>query len=69
MSTSSDHAELSTIRTLLDDLTTRVVAIADRYGASPDSAVAADLYAAERSLIAARRSVERASAALESPGA
>ena len=68
MSASSDHAELSTIRTLLDDLTTRVVTIADRYGSSPDSAVAADLYAAERSLIAARRFVDRAGSALASPG-
>ena len=56
----SDEAELLTLRTQVEDLTTRVTAIAARYGQSPDSAVAADLFAAERSLVTTRRSLDRA---------
>jgi hypothetical protein len=56
----SDRAELLTLRTQVEDLTTRVTAIATKYGNTPDSAVAADLYAAERSLITTRRSLDRA---------
>ena len=55
-----DRAELLTLRTQVEELTTRVTAIATRYGASPDSAIAADLYAAERSLVTTRRSLDRA---------
>jgi hypothetical protein len=61
----SDLAELSTLRTQLEELTARVVAVATRYRDTPDSAVAADLYAAERSLFGARRALDRAIAALE----
>jgi hypothetical protein len=57
---SSDQAELTTLRAQLEDLTTRVVAVADRYRDSPDSAVTTDLDLAERSLIGARRALERA---------
>jgi hypothetical protein len=39
--------------------------VATRYRDTPDSAVAADLYAAERSLFGARRALDRAIAALE----
>ena len=56
----SDRAELSTLRAQIDDLVRRVVAVADHYDDSPDSAVAADLFAAERSLTAARRQLDRA---------
>jgi hypothetical protein len=56
----SDRAELSTLRTQVEELTKRVTAIATRFGGSPDSAVAADLYAAERSLVTTRRSLDRA---------
>ncbi len=56
----SDKAELLTLRTQVEDLTTRVTVIADKYGASPDSSVAADLYAAERTLVTTRRSLDRA---------
>jgi hypothetical protein len=56
----SDKAELLTLRTQVEDLTTRVTAIANKYGATPDSAVAADLYAAERTLVTTRRSLDRA---------
>jgi hypothetical protein len=62
---SSDRAELSTLRSQLEDLTERVVAVATRYGDTPDSAVAADLYAAERALFGARRALDRAITALE----
>jgi hypothetical protein len=63
----SDRAELTTIRSQLEELTQRVVAVATRYGDSPDSAIAGDLYAAERSLFGARRALDRAIAALEEP--
>jgi hypothetical protein len=56
----SDRAELLTLRTQVEDLTTRVTAIANKYGSTPDSAVAADLYAAERTLGSTRRSLDRA---------
>ena len=55
-----DRAELLTLRTQIEELTARVTAIATRYGASPDSAIAADLYAAERSHVTPRRSLDRA---------
>lgn len=63
--TPSEYAELSTLRSQLDDLTERVTRVAERYGKTPDSAVAFDLFAAERSLTAARRSLEKAIGALE----
>ena len=62
----SDRAELSTLRAQVDDLTRRVLAVAAHYDDTPDSAVAADLFAAERSLTAARRQLDRAIAHLES---
>jgi hypothetical protein len=60
----SDIAELSTISAQLDDLSHRVEAVGDRYRNSPDSAITNDLDLAERSLIAARRALVRASRAL-----
>ncbi len=65
---SSDHAELATLRSQLEELTQRVVAVAARYQDTSDSAIAGDLYAAERSLFGARRALERAITALEEPG-
>lgn len=56
----SDRAELSTLRAQIDELVRRVVAVADHYDDTPDSAVTADLFAAERSLVAARRQLDRA---------
>ncbi len=64
-SASSDSAELSTLRSQLEELTMRVVQVADRYAETPDSAIAADLYGAERSLIGARRAVDHAIRALD----
>ena len=62
----SDRAELSTLRAQVDELTRRVVAVAEHYDDTPDSAISADLFAAERSLSAARRQLDRATAHLES---
>jgi outer membrane murein-binding lipoprotein Lpp len=60
MASSSDRAELSTLSTQVEELTTRVVALAQRYEDTADSAIASELFAGERSLVAARRALERA---------
>jgi hypothetical protein len=65
MPASSDHAELSTLRSALEESTHRLVAVADRYRDTEDSAIAVDLDSAERGLIAARRAVDRALRALD----
>jgi len=64
LSASSDLAELSTLRSQLEDLARRVVAVADRYEDTADSQIASDLYAAERTLVSARRAVDKAIDAL-----
>jgi len=48
-------AELSSLATALDELTTRITAIADRYAASERDELATDLYAVERALTGAQR--------------
>jgi hypothetical protein len=53
------------VRSQLEDLARRVVAVADRYEDTADSQIASDLYAAERTLLTARRSVDKAIAALD----
>lgn len=68
MSSTSDHAELTMLRSVLDDLVARIVQISDRYRESEDSAVAADLDAAERTLLTARRALDRAVGTLRSMG-
>ena len=65
MNASSDLALLSSLITQVDELTARVTALAESYGATPDSAVAAELFSAERALTTARRSLARASGFLE----
>jgi hypothetical protein len=60
MAASSDFAELSTLRTQVEELTTRVVAVGDRYRDSDDSAIAAELDQAERALRGAVRALDRA---------
>ena len=60
MTSASDHAELSTLRSSLEDLTQRIVVVGDRYRTSDGSGVASDLETAERSLITARRALDRA---------
>jgi hypothetical protein len=62
---SSDLAELSTLRSQLEELATRVEAVANRYDDTPDSQIATDLYTAERTLISARRAIDKAIAALD----
>ena len=60
MSASSDFAELSSLKAQLDDLTARVVAVGDRYRDTEDTAVSAELDEAERALLGAYRSLDRA---------
>jgi hypothetical protein len=50
-----DAAQLSSISTALDELTTRIVSLADGYQESPREDIAADLYEVERNLQAATR--------------
>jgi len=56
---SSVAGELSSLRTQLEEFGQRVTALAERYRVTPDSQVASDLFAAERALAAARRSLAR----------
>ncbi len=65
VSTSSDLAALSSIQTQVDELSRRVTDLAERYGDTPDSAVASELFSTERALATARRSLDRASALLD----
>ena len=51
---------LSSISSQLEDLGRRVTEMAERYSAAPDSALASELFGAERSLIGARRALDRA---------
>jgi hypothetical protein len=60
MAASSDFAELSSLRAQLEELTARVVAVGDRYRDSDDSAIAAELDQAERALLGAVRTLDRA---------
>ncbi|HZM29351.1 MAG TPA: hypothetical protein VFB77_02610 [Acidimicrobiales bacterium] len=56
----SDRAELSALATTLEDVTTRITAVADRYQGSPNRGDIADgLYEVERSLRTAARKLER----------
>lgn len=55
-----DAAELSSISTVLEDLQTRVVEVADRWRSVDREDVAGDLYDVERSLRNARRRIRRA---------
>ena len=60
MSTTSDLALISSLGAQLEDIGNRITEMAERYGATPDSALAAELYGAERGVVGARRSLERA---------
>ena len=53
MTAASDHAELSTLRSSLEELTQRIVVVGDRYRTSDGSGLASDLETAERGLIMA----------------
>jgi uncharacterized protein involved in exopolysaccharide biosynthesis len=65
VSATSDLATLSSIVAQVDELSRRITDLAERYGATPDSAVAGELFTTERSLATARRSLDRASALLD----
>jgi hypothetical protein len=65
MTAASDFAELSSLRAQLEELTIRIVAVGDRYRDSDDSAIAGELDQAERTLLAAIRSLERATGMLD----
>lgn len=60
-----DAAELSSISTVLEDLQSRVVEVADRWRAADREDVAGDLYDVERSLRNARRRIRRATAGFD----
>lgn len=60
MSFASDLAELSSLRAQLDEIRKRVEGVASRYHETPNSAVAVDLFEAERALIGAGRVIDRA---------
>jgi hypothetical protein len=65
VSTTSDIATLSSVAAQVDELARRVTEIAERYGESPDSAIAAELFSTERALAGARRSIDRAMSLLD----
>lgn len=54
------EGELSTLQSQLEELAGRVAAIADRFADTPDSAVAANLFAAEQALHHARLRLQQA---------
>ena len=60
MSTESDAAVLSSIRSQLDELQARVTAIAEEYSTTPDSQIAAELFSTERALRTTGRTIDRA---------
>jgi hypothetical protein len=60
-----DLAVLSSTASQIDDLVQRVTEMAERYADTPDSAISAELFAVERSLVAARRSLDRSAGLLE----
>lgn len=60
MSISSDLAELSSLRSQIGEISRRITEIAEKYGISPDSAVASDLYSVERLVTNAGRALARA---------
>jgi hypothetical protein len=62
----SEVALLSSIISQIEDLTRRVTDLAETYGSTPDSAIASEMFAAERALVTARRALERATRFLES---
>jgi len=66
--TSSDLAVISSLTSQIEDLARRVTELAEQYGQTPDSAVATELFSAERTLTAARRSLNRATALLDQMG-
>ena len=58
--TENHAAELSSLATALDELTTRVTAIAERFSGTTRDDVATDLFEVERSLQGASRRLAKA---------
>jgi hypothetical protein len=54
----SEHAELSSVSSTLDDLTLRVTEAAERATASRDDVLAAELFEVERAMDAAARKLK-----------
>jgi hypothetical protein len=65
VSTSSDLALLSSLGSQLEEIGRRITEMAERYGATPDSSLATELFGAERGVVGARRALERARGYLE----
>jgi hypothetical protein len=61
----SDLAALSSIATQIDEVQHRITTMAERYGSTPDSSIASDLFAVERALLTARRAMQRAAQSIE----
>jgi hypothetical protein len=61
----SEVALLSSIVAQIEELTRRVTDLAEAYGSTPDSAIASEMFAAERALVTARRALERATRFME----
>ena len=56
---SPDGAELSSIRSTIDDMSRRIARIAERRDADPDDPVSGQLFEVERSLRTALRQLDR----------
>lgn len=65
MSAASNAAELSSLRAQIEDITRRVVSMADGYRSGPDAGMTTDLDQAERSLLVANRALGRVAGDLE----
>ncbi|HEX5613519.1 MAG TPA: hypothetical protein VFZ83_00030 [Acidimicrobiia bacterium] len=65
MDPSRDLATVSSLSAQIVELTERVTDLADGYRDTPDSAIASELYSAERALLAVRRSFERVARLLD----
>lgn len=56
---STEHAELSSAATALEELTDRLSALAGRFAGTPKEQIASDLYEVERALRTAQRRLEK----------
>jgi len=65
MSAASNAAELSSLRAQIEDITRRVVTMADTYRNGPDAGMTTDLDQAERSLMVANRALSRVASELQ----
>lgn len=65
MPASRDHAQLSSTATALDDITTRLAAVAETHRGSADDHIATDLDEVERALRTASRRLAKVLRALE----